>query len=426
MDDLRVLRATAKNFQCLEEKQIDINGKSLLVIGKNGSGKSSLIRIMKSASNTNDLPEKSIKDGEEYAEISVTYGNDNEEYTYHVYFSPEHQKGRLVVKDKDGNQITGVTSQRNLLGDFTFDPFEFIRLGKSASGKTSKSGVREQIDILKQFLSDDEKLALNKLDKEYEDLYNERTIVNRELKKLELEAEGAEITQEDLEKYSKDRKEEEQELIDRISKVSKASANFARVEDGVNSAKLRIKELEKEILELKDKVEKGEEWLSKNENPNVEELNSSLSEVRKHNEKHDYIKAKLNLISDIKEKRSNSGKATERLDRIKIEKKEIIAKSNLPIKNLTFDDDQVLFNGLPLDFDHHPKSHVIGIGVQIAMAKNPRLKTIFIDDGSLLDEQTLNWLFDKCEKEGYQIICEMVDWKADDMHVEYMEKFLSE
>lgn len=426
MNDLKVLRATAKNFQCLEEKQVDINGKSLLVIGKNGSGKSSLIRIMKSASNTNELPAKSIKEGEEYAEISVTYGNDQEEFTYYVYFSPEHQKGRLVVKDKDGNQVTGTTAQRNILGDFTFDPFEFIRLGYSASGKPSKSGVREQIEILKQFLSNEEILALNSFDKEYEELYNERTITNRELKKLEIEAEGAEITQEELSKYSESRKEEEIVLIDTISKASQASANFARVEDGVNSAKLRVEAIKAEMLELEEKIKKGEEWLSKNEKPNVEELNNKLTEVREHNTKHDFIKGKLNLISDIKEKRSESEKATERLDQIKHEKKKVIAKSNLPVKDLTFDEDQVLFKGLPLDSDHHPKSHIISIGVQIAMAKNPRLKTIFIDDASLLDEQTLKWLFKKCEEEGYQIICEMVDWNADDMHVEFMEKFLSE
>lgn len=426
MENLKVLRATAKNFQCLEEKKIEINGQSVLVIGRNGAGKSSLIRIMKSASNTGELPDKSIKDGEEYAEISVTYGNENEEYTYYVYFSPEHQKGRLVVKDKEGNQVTGVTAQRNILGDFTFDPFEFIRLGKSASGKASKSGVREQIEVLKEFLSDDEKLALNSLDKEYEELYEERTLINRELKKLEVEAEGSEITQEDLEKYSKDRKEEETVLIDSISKASQVSANFARVEDGVNSAKLRIEELEKEIVELKDKIKRGEEWISKNEKPEVDKLNARLTEVREHNSKHDFIKSKLNLISDIKEKRSKSGQATERLGQIKQEKKKVIAKSNLPVKDLTFDDDQVLFKGLPLDFDHHPTSMVMRIGVEIAIAKNSRLKTIFISDGSLLDEGTMRYLFDKCEKEGYQIITEFADYKSSDLHIEFMEKFLSE
>jgi len=60
------------------------------------------------------------------------------------------------------------------------------------------------------------------------------------------------------------------------------------------------------------------------------------------------------------------------------------------------------------------------------MAKNPRLKTIFVDDGSLLDEETMSWIFKKCENDGYQLICEMVDWKADELHTEFIENFLGE
>jgi len=426
MEDLKLLSVKAKNFQCLEQKEVIVNGKSLLVIGKNGSGKSALMRIMKSASNVTQMPDKSIKEGEDFAEISATYGNENESYTYTVYFSPEHQKGRLVVKDAEGNQITGTTAQRSLLGDFTFDPFEFIRLGQTASGKPSKQGVREQIEILKEFLTDDERKTLNALDDEYTELYDERTMINRELKANEIEAEGADITQEDLAKYENDRMAEEQEIISKISKASTDASNYSRVEDGVVNAKSRIELLKKEIEELEDKVKKGEEWLSKNEKPDIEQLNEQLTEVREYNSKYNFIKEKLSLIGKIREKRSRAGEATNRLDEIKKEKKGVIANSNLPIKDLTFEDDKVLFKGLPLDFDHHPKSHVISIGVQIAMAKNPRLKTIFVDDGSLLDEETMSWIFKKCENDGYQLICEMVDWKADELHTEFIENFLGE
>ena len=107
MSDLKVLRASVKNFQCLEEKEIVLNGQSILVIAKNGGGKSTLIRAIKSAGNANILPAKSIREGEEYAKIEIEVGNNDKKYTFETFFSPENQKGKVVVTDEEGTRITG-------------------------------------------------------------------------------------------------------------------------------------------------------------------------------------------------------------------------------------------------------------------------------------------------------------------------------
>jgi hypothetical protein len=424
MNDLKVLRASVKNFQCLEEKEIVLNGQSILVIAKNGGGKSTLIRAIKSAGNSNILPAKSIREGEEYAKIEVEVGNNDKRYTFETFFSPENQKGKVVVTDEEGTKITGKSAQQSILGSFTFDPFQFIKLGQTSTGKPSKEGVREQINILKEFLTDDERNKLAQLDADYIENYDERTIVNRELKSLEIEADGSDIPQEDILKYENNKKDRESELISLLEKASSSSADYARVEMGRKNAITEVEVLKARMLELESKIKEADAYLKKTKNVDVEAINKELTEVREFNRMHDSIQYKISLTKKIRDKRKDAEELTNKLTENKSDKKSIIENSNLPIKDLTFGDDEILFKGLPLNEDHHPKSLIIAIGVQIAMAKNPNLKCIFIDDASLLDDKTLKWLYKKCDENGYQIIAEMVDRNSDDLHIEFMEKTL--
>jgi hypothetical protein len=424
MSDLKVLRASVKNFQCLEEKEIVLNGQSILVIAKNGGGKSTLIRAIKSAGNANILPAKSIKEGEEYAKIEIEVGNDDKKYTFETFFSPENQKGKVVVTDEEGTRITGKSAQQSILGSFTFDPFQFIKLGQTSTGKPSKEGVREQINILKEFLTDEERTELAQLDVDYIENYDERTMVNRELKSLEVEADGSDIPQEDILKYENHKKDRESELIASLEKASSTSADYARVEMGRKNAVTEVEVLKAKIIELESKIKEADAYLKKTKKIDVEAINKELTEVREFNKMHDSIQYKISLTKKIRDKRKETEELTNKLTEIKAGKKSIVENSNLPIKDLTFGDDEILYRELPLNEDHHPKSLIIAIGVQIAMAKNPNLKCIFIDDASLLDDKTLKWLYKKCDESGYQIIAEMVDRNSDELHIEFMEKVL--
>ena len=424
MSDLKVLRASVKNFQCLEEKEIVLNGQSILVIAKNGGGKSTLIRAIKSAGNANILPVKSIKEGEEYAKIEIEVGNDDKKYTFETFFSPENQKGKVVVTDEEGTRITGKSAQQSILGSFTFDPFQFIKLGQTSTGKPSKEGVREQINILKEFLTDEERTKLAQLDVDYIENYDERTMVNRELKSLEVEADGSDIPQEDILKYENHKKDRESELIASLEKASSTSADYARVEMGRKNAVTEVEVLKAKIIELESKIKEADAYLKKTKKIDVEAINKELTEVREFNKMHDSIQYKISLTKKIRDKRKETEELTNKLTEIKAGKKSIVENSNLPIKDLTFGDDEILYRELPLNEDHHPKSLIIAIGVQIAMAKNPNLKCIFIDDASLLDDKTLKWLYKKCDDSGYQIIAEMVDRNSDELHIEFMEKVL--
>jgi recombinational DNA repair ATPase RecF len=105
---LHYLKAVIKNFKNIEAKVVQIDGRSLAIIGGNNQGKSSLIQTLKMIASSKEIPPVPIKEGEERAEIEVTIGGTvggkREEYRIEAYFTPGNQKGALRIYDKDGNK----------------------------------------------------------------------------------------------------------------------------------------------------------------------------------------------------------------------------------------------------------------------------------------------------------------------------------
>jgi dihydrodipicolinate synthase/N-acetylneuraminate lyase len=60
------------------------------------------------------------------------------------------------------------------------------------------------------------------------------------------------------------------------------------------------------------------------------------------------------------------------------------------------------------------------VGVDIAMALNPGLKTIFLHDGSLMDHEALKTIVKKIENNGFQAIIECVS-ESEDVEVRFTE-----
>ena len=108
-DFLKIIRAEIKNFQSLEHKQIDLGGKSIAIIGRNGGGKSSLLRAIQSPINAQSIPSKAIKDGEERASVKIELAGEKDGekafYNYHLVFNAKSKKGKLSVTDAEGNKI---------------------------------------------------------------------------------------------------------------------------------------------------------------------------------------------------------------------------------------------------------------------------------------------------------------------------------
>lgn len=438
---LHVLKASISNFKNIDYKEVEFGGRSALIVGPNQAGKSSLIQAICSPVNAKMIPPEPVKKGEERGQVLLQIGGmlNGEEVVYNIttYFSPEHQKGRLVIEDEFGGKVPGgVKMLESILGNIGFDIMEFVRLGRTDTGKVSKDGVRRQIEILKSLLDKEDLRKLYALDQEYAKKYEERTDINREVSRREklIESYRSEFTTDDIQKYSKALDAEEitnqlQAATNHNTNVNKGESKITDLKNDLNRADLDIVQLEtllaekkNSVIDIQNEIYKVDSWLKNNPKKDVDSISAQFKTISEHNEQHRKIASVETEKVAMETDKSKSEEITGRLTEIHNEKKEVFANSSLPIKGLEFDDEKITYKGLPLDDDQIPTSQLIGIGVKIGMAYAPNLRLLIIQDGSLLDKKTLDFILKLCDEQNYQVLIEMVRFEGDEMAIEFIEK----
>lgn len=425
-DGIKFFGLSLENFKNLSHKVIDIGGKSIMIVGPNGSGKSSLIQALCSPLDTKVIPAKPIKKGEDRSMIEVilkgTHGGQPVKYTLELYFSPGNEKGRLIVRNEKDEVIKApATFIKGLIGNCSFDITAWLHESNEKKLKTLKQLTGCEIEIDKINKSITEKKSIKKHKKE-------------RAEELEAVLKNHGYTQEQIELYSKP--------IDivpiqtELTNVSSTISAYADVENKMMQFKNAITSEEKKIADRRTEIErlqalikaeeaaidlcfaeitkhknnliKGDAWLAKTTKPSSEGISQRLNDATTHNQH--YIK-----VSALAENKREEMKAKNELITIdaeveKLEKQRgnLISKSQLPIKGLTFTEDQIFIDGLPLGDDQQNTAALFDIGVDVTIALNPGLKVIFLHEGSLFDKKNLEAIIKKIEDRGYQCIAEIV------------------
>lgn len=438
---LHIIKAEIVNFKGITHREIEFEGRSALIIGPNDSMKSSTIQAVMSPINSKFTPLEPVTKGEERGRVEINLSGqmngEKVEYVVKTFFSPEHQKGRLVIENGLGQKITGGASMlQSIIGDIGFDIMEFIRMGRTPSGGLSKEGVKKQIEVLKSLLSNDDKKALYELEKAYKTKYDERTEVNREVGRIQSLIDSNKFDQAFIETYKDPI--DAASVAEELKAANTHNANFDKYEKFRNDAPGDIKDLEAEIKELEEKLtqkrnerinklndlEKVKPWLDnpKNAKRDIQAIEEKFKTISTHNENSRKIKEVEEWRSQVVKEKEKSDQLTDELSAILEKKKSVFASSSLPIKGLEFDEDKITYKGLPLDSDQLSTANLIAIGLKIAMAYNPNLRLLVIRDGSLLDKKMLEYILKLCAEQNYQILIEMVSFERDENEIRFIEK----
>ena len=271
---LKIVSAEIKNFQTLEHVKVDIAGKSIAIVGRNGGGKSSLLRAIQSPLDAKFRPAQPIKDGEERASVFVKLKGQEEgeevEYNYSVVFTGKNKKGNIVVTDSQGNAIKSKDIQQDIIGNVAFNIDEFINLGLTSTGKPSTTGIAKQIEVLRQFLTKEERVALNTFDADIAKQSEIQKESKKEADKLEAQAKETMMDEFEMEKYSVDKTKEIEEIKTQMGNIEKERDAYDQVTSKVEKLTETYKELSS-FLENKAEIEKFVESLDK-----IEPLNLSF------------------------------------------------------------------------------------------------------------------------------------------------------
>jgi DNA repair exonuclease SbcCD ATPase subunit len=394
----KIVQFTAENVKKLRAVQIKPDGSLIVIGGKNAQGKSSVLdAIMAALGGKSYVPEKAVREGAKKGFVELDLGDLTVRRTFTASGG-----GTLTVSTKDGAKYSSPQKMLDaLVGKISFDPLAFARMSE-----------KDQINVLRSLTG----LDFSDLQKSFETIYQERRDINRDIKKLEAQLQGMDVPDgsEALEPVSI------VDLVDELKKAQEQNRANDRIREELSTVTEDLMHLEErkkallaELEEVTDRIKQAElthqELLKKVDglqDIDVAAIQEKIEAAESINEQVKQYLQKRDILTQLEELRSQAEEKTKQLQDIEKEKRKRIEAVKLPVPGLFFDDEGIVYNGVP--FSQASDAEKLRVSVALGLAMNPKLKVLLVKEGSLLDEDNLKLIAEMAEEAGAQVWLERV------------------
>ncbi len=396
-EGLKIVRLEAQNVKRLKAVQITPEGNLVVIGGQNAQGKSSVLdAIMYALAGKSAVCDRPVRDGERSAEVSVDLGEFVVTRTFNAGGSTA-----IVVKGKDGSYKASPQKLLDeLCGTMAFDPLEFSRMKPA-----------DQKETLKRLVG----LDFTKLDQERQELYDERTMVGRELKvqKGALELAAVHFDAPDCEVSVAELSAELQKALAANStndqfrrRFQQMTDDLAEAEKRVEAARVELQRAEAALAAINTLREDAAEELDDLKDIDIAPIQEQIANAEQLNRafREEQERAKLGRAVTGLEKTVET--LTEKIAAIDAQKAQALRDAQFPVPGLSFDEEGITFQNVP--FAQASAAEQLKVSVAMGIAMNPRLKVLLIRDGSLLDSGSLATLAQMADESGCQVWIERV------------------
>jgi hypothetical protein len=379
---MRIVGLTAENFKRLRAVEITPEGDVVVIAGRNAQGKSSVLdaiwAALAGAAGAKETP-KPIREGEKHASVELNLGD--MVVTRHWN---EGGTSNLTVAAADGARYPKPQSVLDaLIGRLTFDPLAF-----------AESSQKDQLATLLSVVElpfDPAKVAM-----ERQGVFDQRTDVNREVRRLE----GA-MTE--IPAAPDDTPDEEVSAASLAAELE-AATEANRVRDQAQSEfaalVVQIEEAERRRDELRVFLEESQNIDTTAMRERLEAADVTNAAVWAKRQRQETRALLVRAQGEVEE-------LTARLVAIDARKEKALQEATMPLDGLSFDDEGVLYNGVP--FSQVSASEKLRASMAIAMALNPKIRVLRITDGSLLDSENMALISEMASEHDFQVWIERVD-----------------
>lgn len=403
---LKIVRLQASNVMNLDVIEIVPDGDTVILSGKNGAGKTNILKSIVFALSGKALkstPEP-VRHGQKSGDIVLDLG----EMIVKRHFT--NDSSSLVVENKEGMIFK---SPQALLdgfrGNVSFDPMEFAGLPE----KRQKEVLLELIDL---------PIDLDDLAAQRKELYDTRTLFNRDVKRLEgqiagipdlpdvpddeisavdvmadMQAANDVITQNNSKRTGLQQNIDAREVIK--AEQEKIYNDIVKLQDLINQHNIDLATADQTIATMKDKV-------AELVDPDLEQFKCRLEDVEQINENVRKKQERNHIQSQHTETKGRSHGMTVDITAIDELKTTTIREANMPVPGLGFDETGVTFEDIPLS--QRSSGEQRKISAAIGMAMNPNLRVLWIKDASLLDSESMDDIKAMAKEHGYQVWLEVV------------------
>lgn len=395
---MKIIQLTAENIKRIKAVRITPEGSLVQITGRNAQGKTSVLDSIEMAlgGKSTECPEVVRKD-ESSASVILDLDDIVVKKTWN-----KRGNSTLVVESKDGARFTSPQTMLNdLVGQLSFDPLDFMRQKPA-----------EQVETLKAVCG----LDFSELNLKKHEAYDARRDINRDIKQLEtqlysIDDDFSGVADEPID-ISKLRAEvnnafeSKQEISGFRAEISHTQDFINRDEESIETYKRKIKECEFRIQKNRQSIMSMKAKIKEIPDPDVSALEAKIEESEAMNERVRLKFQRDDLNRELKATRMRSSELTEKIAEIDRTKAKSIAEAKMPISNLSFSDDGVIYQGQPLE--QASQAEQIRVSAAIGITLNPKLRILLIRDGSLLDNDSLALLGKLAEDSDTQIWLERV------------------
>ncbi len=470
---MKVSKIVIKNLFGISEKQLD--GKSVELIGENGTGKTSVIDAIKYALTNKSDRDYIVRNGETEGEIIIETDTglmiDRKARTEQSDYKSVKQNGNIVPSPE--------AFLRDIITPLQLQPMEFMRMGKKEQHATilnmidypwNMETIREWFGEIPADVNYEQNIlaVLNDIQAENGTYFQSRQDVNREIraKKSVVEDIKAVLPQD----YDGSQWENVNigELYTKIEKIRKANEQIEkakRMKEG-HDGKIRSFEADRDIAlaalgseivargnsidtqlaALKEKIvslEKEKEGLAATKADREKVICSEYKEkvakfeadiaayadyadketqpvdgLLKEAENTEKMKSHINewrrmlsLQEEIEQLTKKSESYTEKIEKARNLPGEILEKATIPINGLSVKDGIPLINGLPVS--NLSEGEKLMLCIDVAAQNHGGLQIILIDGVEKLSEENRKKLYARCREKNLQFIATRTDDSSD-------------
>jgi len=426
---MHIAHLFTENVKKVVSVEIYSGGDHVTLEGQNRHGKSSTLdSIMYTLGGTKDIPSDPVNRnaGEKdpkHSTVTLSPDDKGREWTISRGWT-KGKNTKLSVIDQDGFAPSSTQTFLDSLtaGKLIFNPMKFMN-----------AEPKERVEEIKKLVG----LDFTAQNEKYQELYKKRTVVNSRVSLLKGQVDGNASLVEPIPTRTLDevkieraeikvKNEKIREKLDDIKNTearSRIERNYIfKYQNEIVAIEFEIKRLKKEKIEFEAKIAKAQEINTKSVEY-LAEIKKEKLELKPTTHLDDEIDTITNnavnqtnwdnaLVTkkNFDKAEAESKDITSKMEAVKASVDKQIAEAKMPIKNLTIDGKNVLYNGI--EFDEASQEEQITVTMAIAMAGNPILKVILIRSGSLLDTKSLAYLKEIATKYKFQLWVERVADKA--------------
>lgn len=393
-----VVGLKVENYKRVQAVDItpDPSNPLVAISGANAQGKSSVLdalwsALQSTAATRTTRTTRPVRDGADSATVRVDLGDI-------IVTRKWNKAGKSTLFVESADTGARFTSPQKLLdelvGKLSFDPLAFTRMGPKEQASTLIGLVDLEVDL--------EALAAERAE-----TFEARTAIGREKKSFgEPPAFDPAMSTEETPAA---------ELMAEIREAESFNASLKDAWNEVDRTGVEIYDIDAEIRRLQERREElvtsyGERKIAAEkmgEQKDVPELLSRLEDLDATNAAirvNNVARDTLERVDALAEDYEAHTKKLAELDKVRAD---ALAAAKFPLAGLSFDDDGVTYNGVPLG--QASAAEQLRVSCALAAATNPNIRVMRITDGSLLDSASRELLSTLADERGFQVWVELVD-----------------